>query len=109
MPAIFEYIPYRKGDVTTYVDSLMHPYFAGHGYAAVRVDIRGSGESDGVLADEYNPREHDDALEILEWIAAQSWCTGAVGMIGLSWEGSPRCNRFATTAGVTGGHHCLLH
>ena len=87
VPAIFEYIPYRKGDMTAYVDSLMHPYFAGHGYAALRVDIRGSGESDGILIDEYNPREHEDALEILEWIAAQSWCTGAVGMIGLSWGG----------------------
>ena len=62
VPAIFEYIPYRKGDVTAYVDSLMHPYFAGHGYAALRVDIRGSGESDGVLIDEYGPQEHDDAL-----------------------------------------------
>ena len=58
VPAIFEYIPYRKGDMTACVDSLMHPYFAGHGYAALRVDIRGSGESDGILIDEYNPREH---------------------------------------------------
>ena len=87
VPAVLEYIPYRKGDMTAYADSLMHPYFAGHGYAALRVDIRGSGESDGVLVDEYDPQEHDDALEILAWIAAQSWCTGAVGMIGLSWGG----------------------
>ena len=87
VPAIFEYIPYRKGDMTAYADSLMHPYFAEHGYAALRVDIRGSGESDGILADEYDPQEHDDALEILEWIAAQPWCSGAIGMIGLSWGG----------------------
>ena len=41
--------------------------------------MRGSGESDGVLLDEYLPQEQDDALEVLAWIAAQPWCTGAVG------------------------------
>ena len=49
MPAILEYIPYRKRDGTAARDETMHPYFAGHGYAAVRVDMRGSGDSDGVL------------------------------------------------------------
>ena len=43
-------------------DEPMHGYFAGHGYAAIRVDMRGSGESDGLLDDEYLSREHDDAL-----------------------------------------------
>src|SRR5699024_11526664 len=49
VPAILEYIPYRKDDFTAIRDSIRHPYFAGHGYASIRVDIRGSGNSDGIL------------------------------------------------------------
>ena len=44
-----EYLPYRKRDGTFERDALTHPYMAGFGYAAVRVDIRGTGESDGLL------------------------------------------------------------
>ena len=87
VPAILEYIPYRKGDGTAQRDEPRHAYFAGHGYAALRVDMRGSGESDGLLHDEYLPREQEDALEVLRWIASQPWCTGAVGMFGISWGG----------------------
>jgi uncharacterized protein len=87
VPAILEYIPYRKGDGTAVRDSVRHPWFAGNGYAAVRVDLRGSGDSDGILLDEYLQREQDDALEVLSWIAAQPWCTGAVGIFGKSWGG----------------------
>ena len=74
VPAILEYIPYRKRDFTRARDEPMHRYFAASGYAAVRVDMRGSGDSDGVLHDEYTQQEHDDALEIIAWIAAQPWC-----------------------------------
>jgi hypothetical protein len=87
VPGILEYIPYRKRDFTAARDALIHPYFAGHGYASVRVDIRGSGESEGVLTDEYLKLEQDDALEVIAWIAGQPWCTGAVGMMGNSWGG----------------------
>lgn len=87
VPAILEYIPYRKRDETRTRDDGMHGYFAGHGYAAVRVDIRGSGDSEGVLTDEYLQRELDDGLAILQWIAAQPWCNGRVGIIGISWGG----------------------
>jgi hypothetical protein len=87
VPAILEYIPYRKRDGTRARDEPMHGYYAQHGYAAVRVDMRGSGESDGHLADEYLKQEQDDALEVIAWIAAQPWCTGAVGMQGKSWSG----------------------
>jgi putative CocE/NonD family hydrolase len=86
-PAILEYIPYRKRDGTRGRDEPMHGYYAQHGYAAVRVDMRGSGESDGHLADEYLALEQDDALEVIAWIAAQPWCNGAVGMQGKSWGG----------------------
>jgi len=87
VPAILEYIPYCTRDGTAARDEAMHPYFAGHGYAAVRVDIRGSGESEGVLLDEYLKLEQDDALEVIAWIAAQPWCDGNVGMMGKSWGG----------------------
>ena len=87
MPAILEYIPYRKDDGTAARDALMHPWWAGHGYANVRVDQRGSGDSDGIILDEYTQQEHDDALEVLAWLAAQPWCTGKVGIIGKSWGG----------------------
>jgi len=85
VPAILEYIPYRKRDFMRRRDEGMHPWFAGHGYAAVRVDMRGSGESDGVMHDEYLAQEQDDALEVIAWIARQPWCSGAVGMMGKSW------------------------
>ena len=87
VPAILEYIPYRRRDFTAQRDALTHPYVAGHGYACVRVDQRGSGDSDGVLTDEYLPIEQDDALDVIAWLAAQPWCTGAVGMMGNSWGG----------------------
>lgn len=87
VPAILEYIPYCKRDGTAARDEAMHPYFAGHGYAAIRVDIRGSGESGGVLLDEYLKLEQDDALEVIAWIADQNWCNGKVGMMGKSWGG----------------------
>jgi uncharacterized protein len=87
VPAVLEYIPYRKNDGTAQRDALHHPYFAGHGYASVRVDMRGSGESDDILYDEYLLQEQDDALEVLTWLAQQPWCTGSVGIVGKSWGG----------------------
>ena len=87
VPAILEYLPYRKGDAFAKRDTHHHPWFAGHGYAGVRVDLRGSGDSDGILLDEYLPQEQDDGLEVIAWLAEQPWCSGAVGMIGISWGG----------------------
>jgi len=87
VPAILEYIPYRKDDYLAQRDALRHPYFAGHGYAAVRVDVRGSGSSEGQLLNEYLPQELEDGVEVIAWLAAQPWCTGAVGMMGKSWGG----------------------
>lgn len=87
VPAILEYIPYRKRDFMRLRDEPMHRYYAAHGYAAVRVDLRGSGDSDGVLADEYLPQEQLDAIAVIEWLTAQPWCDGNVGMTGISWGG----------------------
>jgi len=87
VPAILEFIPYRHRDLTAQRDSIHHPYLAGHGYASVRVDLRGSGQSDGVLTDEYLEREFTDAEEVLTWLASQPWCSGRTGMMGISWGG----------------------
>lgn len=87
VPAIFEYIPYRKRDFMRARDEPMHHYLAGHGYAALRVDLRGSGDSEGVLQDEYLPQEQHDALDVIEWLTQQPWCNGAIGMTGISWGG----------------------
>lgn len=87
VPAILEYIPYRKRDFTRSRDSGLHHYFAGHGYAGLRVDLRGSGDSEGLLQDEYLEQELADGEEILRWLVAQPWCNGKVGIIGISWGG----------------------
>ncbi len=87
VPAILEYLPYRKRDGTAERDARTHPVYAGHGYACVRVDIRGNGESEGLMWDEYLRQEQDDALEVIAWIADQPWCDGNVGMMGISWGG----------------------
>ncbi len=87
VPAVLEYIPYRKSDATAVRDSTIHPYLAGHGYASVRVDMRGSGDSEGVMLDEYLPIEQQDCDQVIAWLAAQPWCTGKVAMIGISWGG----------------------
>jgi putative CocE/NonD family hydrolase len=87
VPAVLEFLPYRLNDGTAGGDHQQMSYLAGFGYAGVRVDMRGSGESDGVLTDEYTPQEQADCLEVIAWLAAQPWCTGAVGMMGYSWSG----------------------
>ena len=87
VPAILEYIPYRKNDMTAKRDIPSHPYVAGHGYAVVRLDLRGSGDSEGVLLGEYLEQELQDGFDAIQWIAEQDWCDGNVGMIGISWGG----------------------
>lgn len=87
VPAILEYLPYRKRDGTVERDHLTHPYFAGFGYAGVRVDMRGTGDSEGICHGEYLLQEQDDCLAVIDWLAAQPWCSGQVGMIGISWGG----------------------
>ncbi len=87
VPAIVEHLPYRKRDGTIARDSLTHPYFAGHGYACIRVDMRGNGSSEGLMDDEYTQQELDDACAVHAWAASQDWCNGKTGMMGISWGG----------------------
>ncbi|MGW2508231.1 CocE/NonD family hydrolase [Streptomyces scopuliridis] len=87
VPALLEYLPYRKSDWTAPRDAQRHPWYAGHGYASVRVDLRGSGDSEGVMLDEYTETELADGVDVVDWLAAQPWCSGKVGMFGISWGG----------------------
>ena len=85
--SILEHLPYRKRDGTTARDALTHPYFAGHGYACIRVDMRGNGDSEGLMEDEYSEQELQDACDVIAWAVAQPWCSGTAGMMGISWGG----------------------
>jgi putative CocE/NonD family hydrolase len=58
-PAIIEYIPYRKDDLTQ-AGYDTHYYFAERGLVGVRLDVRGTGSSEGVNTDEYMPVEQKD-------------------------------------------------
>jgi uncharacterized protein len=87
VPAIIEYLPYRKRDGTRTRDQGWHMYFAGFGYASLRIDIRGSGDSGGLIDDEYTAQEQADGCAAIAWLAKQKWCDGQVAMIGISWGG----------------------
>ncbi|MDG1857465.1 MAG: CocE/NonD family hydrolase, partial [Emcibacteraceae bacterium] len=87
LPILLEYTPYRKtegrgGRIQTY------SYFVEHGYVVARVDIRGTGRSEGhVIPYEYSDIELDDGEVIIEWLSKQNWSNGNVAMFGISWSG----------------------
>jgi uncharacterized protein len=89
-PAIVEYLPYRKDDLGLSSASA-HRYFASRGYVSVRIDSRGTGNSPGHSLDEYTEQEQHDAYDACEWLAAQDWCSGAVGAFGTSYGGYTAC------------------
>jgi predicted acyl esterase len=87
-PAILEYLPYRKDDWAAQRDYDLHCYFATRGYVSARVDIRGTGSSEGLPPDrEYSEQEQQDGMEVIAWLARQPWSNGSVGMMGISWGG----------------------
>jgi putative CocE/NonD family hydrolase len=87
-PAILEYLPYRKDDWTLPRDLALYPFVVDQGYVGARVDIRGTGASEGTLPDgEYSEQELADGMEVIAWLADQPWSNGAVGMWGISWGG----------------------
>ena len=88
VPALLEYLPYRKDDDTAVGDYGKHAYFARHGYVGARVDIRGFGNSGGVQPTrEYSAQEQEDGERVIAWLARQPWSNGNVGMLGISWGG----------------------
>ncbi|MEW5991975.1 MAG: CocE/NonD family hydrolase [Chloroflexota bacterium] len=86
-PAILEMIPYRKDDWRANGDEARGRYLARRGYVLCRLDVRGTGRSDGVALDEYTADETRDGYDAVEWLAARSWCNGNVGMWGISYGG----------------------
>ncbi len=83
---IMEYIPYRKDEVNrTRAD--FYQYFPRHGYVVARVDIRGTGASEGINTDEYVLQEQIDGYDAIEWLSSQFWCDGHVNMMGISYGG----------------------
>jgi putative CocE/NonD family hydrolase len=86
-PAILEHIPYRKDDLRAIEDRSQNSFLVGEGFACVRLDVRGTGSSGGIAEDEYTEREQQDGVDVVAWIAAQPWCTGAVASWGLSYGG----------------------
>ncbi len=87
VPLILEYLPYRKRDGTRARDEQLHRYLARHGYACLRLDIRGTGDSEGLIDDEYTVQEQLDGVAAIGWLSRQDWCDGQVAMIGISWGG----------------------
>jgi uncharacterized protein len=89
-PAVMEYHPYRRlaAELPDYRDEYppVVPYLAERGYVVVQYDVRGTGSSSGFSTDIYSPEERQDGYDMVAWIAAQPWCTGAVGMIGKSYS-----------------------
>ncbi|MFI5183162.1 MAG: CocE/NonD family hydrolase [Vicinamibacteria bacterium] len=87
-PVLFEFLPYRKDDSSYIRDYPLYSYFAKRGFACVKVDIRGTGASEGTVPDrEYSEQELDDAVEIIGLLAAEPWSNGSAGMWGISWGG----------------------
>jgi putative CocE/NonD family hydrolase len=85
-PAVFDYYPYRKDDLTAGTMRLHH-YLARRGFVALRLDVRGTGGSEGIAEDEYSPQEQLDAVEAIDWMSKQPWSNGNVGMFGSSYGG----------------------
>jgi putative CocE/NonD family hydrolase len=87
VPVVWEYLPYRLWDDLRWRDDKTGENLAPYGVAFVRVDIRGTGNSEGVMVDEYDVPELTDGVQVIGWLAKQSWCNGSVGMRGISWGG----------------------
>ncbi|KAF4316726.1 hypothetical protein BBO99_00005800 [Phytophthora kernoviae] len=87
LSVVLEYIPYRKSDWTSTRDACNHVWLAQRGFAVARVDIRGSGNSEGYYTGEYTQQELQDGVKVIEWLAAQPWSSGRIGVFGKSWGG----------------------
>ncbi len=96
-PAIVNLGPYQKDKPWIVPDTLdeapnewmnwetVNPqWWAPRGYAAVRVDGRGSGKSPG-QCEPWSLKEATDFYDAIEWAAAQPWCNGNVGLLGISY------------------------
>jgi hypothetical protein len=87
-PVLLEMLPYRKDDMFYLRDYPIGMYFAEHGIVVARVDVRGTGSSEGTVpVSEYSEPELSDGVEIIGQLAMKPWSNGNVGMYGISWSG----------------------
>ena len=86
-PVILEMIPYGKDSWRRNTDTARGEWLAARGFALCRLDVRGTGSSEGVALDEYTDAETLDGYDAVEWLASQAWCNGNVGMWGISYGG----------------------
>ncbi len=86
-PVILEMIPYGKDNWRRNADTARGEWLAARGFALCRLDVRGTGSSPGIALDEYTAAETLDGYDAVEWLAAQPWCNGCVGMWGISYGG----------------------
>lgn len=86
-PTVLESLPYRKDDDCFARDYRTYTYLAERGIAGVRIDVRGTGSSAGIIEDEYVELEQLDNIAVMEWLEPQEWCSGSLGMWGISWGG----------------------
>ncbi|MGL5810023.1 MAG: CocE/NonD family hydrolase [Nocardioides sp.] len=86
-PCLVEALPYRKDDQTASYAESYRALRDNHDFAVARIDVRGTGSSSGDALDEYQEAEQRDLCEAIAWLAAQEWCTGAIGMWGTSYSG----------------------
>lgn len=82
-PAIVQITPYDKSNPSFFPEE--GRFYQDHEYVFVVVDVRGRGKSEGEWRAFVN--DPKDGHDIIEWIAAQPWCTGNVGTTGLSYMG----------------------
>ncbi len=86
-PVVLEALPYRKDDLTSSYFGEYRRLTDEGGFAVARVDVRGTGSSEGIATDEYPAEEQSDLAAVIAWLADQPWSTGAVGMYGTSYSG----------------------
>lgn len=84
---VLEALPYRMDDLTSSYSGEYERLCREGGLAIARVDLRGTGSSEGRASDEYPPQEQADLAEVVAWLAAQEWSNGRVGMYGTSYSG----------------------
>jgi len=94
LPVIWTFTPYRRAvklpdgrlitqmQMMSWLETVLK-----HGYVIAAADVRGDGASFGVSTGTFGPEEAADAYDVIEWLAAQPWSTGKIGMCGISYQG----------------------
>jgi putative CocE/NonD family hydrolase len=93
VPALVSGYPYHKDGLIGAMFDHARRWFAERGFAELIFDFRGTGASDGICPDTFDAvQEGQDGADVVEWAAAQSWCSGNVGIWGMSYGGITALN-----------------